>query len=76
MCDYHDHADRAGLDTRLRILASAADRATMLRALEERDIGCVTLTMSAHELKARRREARSGFVQLMTWAPALLAEEG
>lgn len=51
---YHDHADQAGLDTRLRILASHADRATMLRILEERDIGCVTLTMTRQELRAAR----------------------
>lgn len=55
---YHEHADADGLDTRLRILASHADRATMLRVLEERDIGCVTLTMPKHALNARLTEAR------------------
>lgn len=59
MSSYHDHADRAGLERRLRILASRADRATMLRILEERDIGCVTLTIPAFSLRNRRAEALS-----------------
>lgn len=54
MSTYHDHTDRAGLERRLRILASHADRATMLRILEERDIGCVTLTMPKHALRSAR----------------------
>lgn len=66
---YTEHADSAGLAQRLRILASRADRETMLRILEERDIGCVTLTMRKDELRARRREALAGFVPPMTWAP-------
>jgi hypothetical protein len=76
MSTYIEHADHEGLAQRLAVLASRADRETMLRTLQERDIGCVTLTMRKDELRARRREARAGFVPPMTWAPCLLAEEG
>lgn len=67
MSTYHDHADRAGLKRRLAVLASAADRATMLRILEERDIGCVTLTMTRRELCERLRQASLMHRPVIDW---------
>jgi hypothetical protein len=58
MSTYTEHADHEGLAQRLAVLASRADRETMLRTLQERDIGCVTLTMSKRELQARLKDAR------------------
>lgn len=55
--NYFDHADARGLDVRRLAAASRADRARMLATLAERELGCITITMSAAELRARLREA-------------------
>lgn len=64
---YASHADSAGLERRLRVLASHADRATMLRILEERDIGCVTLTMPKWQIAARRDEGAAKWCKNLIW---------
>jgi hypothetical protein len=58
MGEYTDHNDSEGRAIRLLAQASNADRRRMLAVLQERDMGCVTLCMSKHELRARRAEAR------------------
>jgi len=55
--NYFDHADARGLDVRRLAAASKADRARMLATLAERELGCITITMSAAELRARLAEA-------------------
>lgn len=58
MSTYYDHADARGLDVRRLAAAHKADRARMLATLAERELGCITITMSAAELRARLAEAR------------------
>lgn len=54
---YTEHNDRVNLESRLRVLASRAERERMLATLADSDAGCVTLYMSKVELRARLRQA-------------------
>lgn len=55
--NYFDHNDRAGIDTRLRVLNSREARERYLATLAEYDANDITLYMGKHELQARLREA-------------------
>lgn len=63
MSTYHEHADSAGLEYRLRVMAHREARGQYLRVLEEIDAGIeVTQPMTRHELRARLDEARGNFI--------------
>jgi hypothetical protein len=59
MCinEYASHNDQHKADIRRIAAAHNADRARMLATETERDMGCITLYMSKHELQRRLREA-------------------
>jgi hypothetical protein len=60
MCinEYASHNDQHKADIRRIAAAHNADRARMLATEQERDLGCITLYMSKHELQQRLNGAR------------------
>lgn len=57
MSTYTEHNDRRNRDKRLAVQAWNAERARMLAATEEYELGAITLFMSKRELQARLRES-------------------
>jgi hypothetical protein len=55
--NYFDHCDKRDRDNRLAVQAWNEARRRMLAALEESELGCITLYMSKADIKTRLREA-------------------